>query len=116
MFFFLEDDGGVDYCVQANVSNDETAAWPVANPVVTCASVSDVVYINLALSIICFTCSSVLLYTNVITHFRCVFVFGLNVILFQVSQHMMSSMLEMERFSLCQGMLFCLDVVEAWED
>lgn len=25
----------------ANVSNDESAAWPVANPVVTCASVSD---------------------------------------------------------------------------
>ena len=44
VFFFLEDDGGVDYCVQANVSNDETAAWPVANPVVTCASVSDVGY------------------------------------------------------------------------
>ena len=44
MFFFLEDDGGVDYCVQANVSNDETAAWPVANPVVTCASVSDAGY------------------------------------------------------------------------
>lgn len=41
MFFVgLESDGGVD-CVQANVSNDESAAWPVANPVVTCASVSD---------------------------------------------------------------------------
>lgn len=39
-FFGLESDGGVD-CVQANVSNDESAAWPVANPVVTCASVSD---------------------------------------------------------------------------
>jgi len=36
----LESDGGVD-CVQANVSHDESAAWPVANPVVTCASVSD---------------------------------------------------------------------------
>ena len=63
---------------------------------------SDVVYINLALSIY-FTCSSVLLYTNVITHSRYVFVFGMNAILFQVSQHMMSSMLKMERFSLCQG-------------
>ena len=30
-------------------------------------------------------------------------VFGLNAILFQVSQHMMSSMLEMERHSPCQG-------------
>jgi len=39
-FVVLESDGGVD-CVQANVSNDESAAWPVANPVVTCASVSD---------------------------------------------------------------------------
>ena len=29
------------------------------------------------------------------------FVFGLNAILLQVSQHMMSSMLEMERLSLC---------------
>ena len=64
---------------------------------------SEVVYVNSALSIICFTCSSILLYTNVITHFRCVFVFGLNVILFQVNQHMMSFMLEMERLSLCQG-------------
>lgn len=27
--------------MQANVWNDATAAWPVANPVVTCASVSD---------------------------------------------------------------------------
>lgn len=27
--------------MQTNVSNDESAAWPVANPVVTCASVSD---------------------------------------------------------------------------
>lgn len=27
--------------VQSNVSNDDSAAWPVANPVVTCASVSD---------------------------------------------------------------------------
>ena len=43
MIFFLEGDGGVD-CVQANVSNDESAAWPVANPVVTCASVSDAGY------------------------------------------------------------------------
>jgi len=33
-------DDGVD-CVQSNVSNDDSAAWPVANPVVTCASVSD---------------------------------------------------------------------------
>ena len=39
---------------------------------------------------------------NVIINSRCVFVFGLNAILFQVSQHMMSSMLEMERFNLCQ--------------
>jgi hypothetical protein len=31
---------GFDF-VQANVSNDESAAWPVANPIVTCASVSD---------------------------------------------------------------------------
>jgi len=43
VIFFLEGDGGVD-CVQANVSNDESAAWPVANPVVTCASVSDAGY------------------------------------------------------------------------
>lgn len=27
--------------VQMNVGNDESAAWPVANPVLTCASVSD---------------------------------------------------------------------------
>lgn len=27
--------------MQRNVWRDETAAWPVANPVVTCASVSD---------------------------------------------------------------------------
>jgi hypothetical protein len=27
--------------MQSNVSNDDSAAWPVANPVVTCASVSD---------------------------------------------------------------------------
>lgn len=30
--------------MQSNVSNDESAAWPVANPVVTCASVSDAGY------------------------------------------------------------------------
>ena len=60
-------------------------------------------YINLALSIICFTCSSVLLYMNVITHSWCVFVFGMNVILFQVNQHMISFMLKMERLSLSQG-------------
>ena len=41
---------------------------------------SDVVYVNLALSIICFTCSSILLYMNVITHFRYLFAFGLNTI------------------------------------
>ena len=58
--------------------------------------------VNSALSIIFFTCSSVLLYTNVITHSRCLFVFGLNAILFEVSHHMMSSMLEMERLSPCQ--------------
>ena len=34
---------------------------------------SNVIYINSALSIICFTCSNVLSYTNVITHFWCVF-------------------------------------------
>lgn len=27
--------------MQSNVSNDDSASWPVANPVVTCASVSD---------------------------------------------------------------------------
>lgn len=27
--------------MQMNVGKDESAAWPVANPVVTCASVSD---------------------------------------------------------------------------
>jgi len=43
-----------------------------------------------------------ILFRNVITHFRCVFVFGLIVILFQVSQHVMSFMLEMERLSLYQ--------------
>lgn len=35
---------GSDYvfdCLQSNISNDDSAAWPVANPVVTCASVSD---------------------------------------------------------------------------
>ena len=62
-----------------------------------------VVFVNSALSIICFTCSSVLLYTNVITHSRRVFVFRLNAILFQVSQHMMNSMLEMKRLRLGQG-------------
>ena len=41
---------------------------------------SDVNYINSALSIICFTCSNILLYMNVITHSQCVFVFGLIVI------------------------------------
>ena len=40
---------------------------------------------------------------DVKVHFRCVFVFGLNVILFHVSYHMMSFMLEMERLSLCLG-------------
>ena len=33
----------------------------------------NVIYIRSALSIICFTCSNILLYTNVITYFRCVF-------------------------------------------
>ena len=42
-----------------------------------CNLCSNVIYINSALSIICFTCSNVLLYTNVIIHSRCVFVFGL---------------------------------------
>ena len=35
---------GVWNWVQANVWKDEVAAWPVANPVVTCASVSDAGY------------------------------------------------------------------------
>lgn len=29
-------------CVQSNFRNNQTAAWPVANPVFTCASVTDV--------------------------------------------------------------------------
>jgi len=37
----------------------------------------NVIYINSALSIICFTRSNVLLHTNVITYSRFVFVFGL---------------------------------------
>lgn len=32
--------GGFNW-VQANVWRDESAAWPVANPVITCASVSN---------------------------------------------------------------------------
>jgi len=64
---------------------------------------NDVVYVNSALSIICLTCPSALLYMNMITHSLCVFVFGLNVILFHVSQQMTSYMLEMERLSLFQG-------------
>lgn len=32
---------GSGNCVQMNVWKDESAAWPVANPVLTCASVSD---------------------------------------------------------------------------
>ena len=63
---------------------------------------------------ICFICSSVLLYTNVITHSRCVFVFGLNVSLFQVNQHMISYMLEMEMLSLCQGNAL-IDVISGHE-
>ena len=62
----------------------------------------NVIYIRSALSIICFTCSNILLYTNMISHSQYVFVFGLNAILFQVNQHMMSFMLEMERFCLYQ--------------
>ena len=38
---------------------------------------SSVNYINSAVSITCFTCSNILLYMNVITHSRCVFVFWL---------------------------------------
>ena len=44
---------------------------------------NDVIYINSTLSIACFTCSNVLLYKNVITHSRCVFVIGLIAILFK---------------------------------
>ena len=44
-----------------------------------------------------------ILLRNVITHSRCVFVFGLIAILFQVSQPMMMIMLEMERLSLSRG-------------
>ena len=44
-----------------------------------------------------------ILFRNVITHSRCVFVFWLIAILFQVSQLMMIIMLEMERLSLSQG-------------
>ena len=40
---------------------------------------------------------------NVITHSRCVFVFGLNATLFQVRQHMMSFMLEVKTLSLLLG-------------
>ena len=64
---------------------------------------SEVVYLNPALSIICFACSSVLLYMNMITHSRCAFMFGLIVILFQVSQPMMMIMLEVERFRFSHG-------------
>lgn len=39
LFQFVSVDGFGS--VQTNVSNDDSAAWPVANPVVTCASVSD---------------------------------------------------------------------------
>ena len=38
-----------------------------------------------------------------ITHSRCVFVVGLNTILFQASQPMMMIMLGMERLDLSQG-------------
>ena len=44
-----------------------------------------------------------ILFRNVITHSWCVVVFGLNVILFQVSQPMMMIMLEMEGLSPSQG-------------
>ena len=43
-----------------------------------------------------------ILFRNMITHFKCVFVFGLIVILFHVSQPMMMIMLEMKRLSLSQ--------------
>jgi hypothetical protein len=32
---------GCGNCLQMNVWRDDSAAWPVANPVLTCASVSD---------------------------------------------------------------------------
>lgn len=32
---------GSGNCLQMNVWRDDSAAWPVANPVLTCASVSD---------------------------------------------------------------------------
>ena len=41
IFFFIS---GVWNWVQMNVWKDEIAAWPVANPVLTCASVSDAGY------------------------------------------------------------------------
>jgi len=44
-----------------------------------------------------------ILFRNVIIHSQCVFVFGLIAILFQVSQHMMNSMLKIKRLSLYQG-------------
>ena len=46
-----------------------------------------------------------LLFMNVITHSRCVFVFGLNAMLFQVSQLMVIIILEIERRNLFIGIL-----------
>ena len=54
------------------------------------------------------------LFKNVITHSRCVFVFGLNAILVEVSQLTMIIMLEIERRSLSYGNALIGCDIEAW--
>ena len=52
---------------------------------------------------------------NVITHSRCVLVFGLNAMLFQVSQRLMSFILEVEMLSILLGYAL-IDVTSGpWE-
>ena len=54
------------------------------------------------------------LYRNVIIHSWCVFAFGLNAMLFQVSQLTMIIMLEIERRSLSYGNALIGCDIEAW--
>ena len=54
------------------------------------------------------------LYRNMITHFRCVFVFGLNAMLFQLSQLMVIIIPKMERRSLFYGNALIGCDIGAW--
>ena len=54
------------------------------------------------------------LYRSTTTHSLCVFVFGLNAMLFQVSQLIVIIMLKMERHSLSYGNVLIGCDIEAW--